>query len=143
MKKTKAVFTAGTPTTQSKSAGGNQNQASQQSNATAPSNQGAQLGNGSRSCTPRSVDCTKPKEGELHTQVNDRGQEEHWCSKCPNGGRWGNHLTDGHANWLKLFLEYKAKQKQKAEQEGQEEQPSTSVTPICLSFVPSFLCHVQ
>ena len=124
-KKTKAAFTAGTPTTQSKSAGGNQNQSSQQTTVTAPLNQGAQSGNGSGSCTPRPVDCTKPNEGEPHTWVNDRGREEHWCSKCPSGGCWGNHLTDGHANWLKSFLEYKAKQKQKAEQNGQE-QPSNS-----------------
>ena len=123
MKKTKAVLTAGTPTTQPKSAGGNQ--ASQQSTATAPSNQGMQADNGSGWRTPRPVDHTKPKEGEHHTQVNDHGWEEHWCSKCPNDGRWGNHLTDGHAKWLKSFLEYKAKQKQKAEQNGLE-QPSNS-----------------
>ena len=60
-----------------------------------------------------------------HTRINNHGWEEHWCSKCPNGGCWGNHLTDGHAKWLKSFLEYKAKQKQKAEQNAQE-QPGNS-----------------
>ena len=94
--------------------------------APAPSNRGTQPGNGSR--TPRQVDRTKPKEGEPHTRINDRGREEHWCSKCPHGGRWGNHLTDGHADWLKSFLEYKAKQKEKAAQNDQERTgtPATS-----------------
>ena len=71
------------------------------------------------------MDRTKHKEGEPHTRINDRGWEEHWCSKCPNGGCWGNNLTDGHTKWLKSFLEHKAKQKQKAEQNAHE-QPSNS-----------------
>ena len=127
-KKTKVAFTAGTPTTHQKPAGGSQAQTNQLSTASAPSNQGRQLGNGSGSRTPRQGDCTKPKEGEPHTRTNDRGYEEHWCSKYPNGGSWGNHLTDGHADWLKSFLKCKSKQKQKAAQNGQEQPENTATT---------------
>ena len=117
---------AGTPTTQQKLADGNQVQTTQLSTASALSNQGTQSGNGSGSRTPSPVDCAKSKEGEPHTQTNDHGCKEHWCSKCPNSGRWQNRLTDGHAEWLKSFLKYKAKQKQKDAQNSQEQPDNTA-----------------
>jgi hypothetical protein len=58
------------------------------------------------------VDRTPPAKGEPKTRKNDRGYDEHWCSKCPNGGRWGNHLESGHDEWYKSFLEKKQKKKE-------------------------------
>ena len=89
-----------------------------------PPAQGTQPGGGNRQ--PHQVDCTKPKEGKPHTRINERGCKEHWCSCCPKGGRWGNYLTEGHNEWLKLLLECKEKQKQKAAQgqQGQVQAPA-------------------
>ena len=92
-KKSKAAFTAGTPS-QCQPVGTTPQQVTQMAPAPAPTNQGTQPGGGN--CQPRQVDCTKPKEGEPHTCVNEHGREEHWCSWCPKGGQWGNHLTNGH-----------------------------------------------
>ena len=125
-KKTKAAFMAGAPTTQQKPVSGNPTQTTQLSPAPAPLNQGTQLGN--RSHTPHQVDCTKPIKGEPHTRIHDCGREKHWCTKCPNGGCWGNHLTDSHADWLKSFLEYKAKQQEKAAQKALEQAGRTETS---------------
>jgi len=35
-------------------------------------------------------------------------REEHWCSKCQSGGRWGNHDSAGHEKWYKDFLDFLA-----------------------------------
>ena len=45
------------------------------------------------------VDRTPPAEGEPHVRKNSRGFDEHWCARCPKGGRWGNHPTEGHDEW--------------------------------------------
>ena len=59
------------------------------------------------------VDRTPPKDDEPSTRTNDKtGREEHWCAKCPKGGRWGNHLSDGHEKWFKEFLEAKKKKEE-------------------------------
>lgn len=60
-----------------------------------------------------SVDRRVPKKGESHTRTNRSGDQEHWCGKCPNGGRWGNHLSEDHDQWRKDF---KKKMKDKKEQ---------------------------
>ena len=58
------------------------------------------------------IDRNPPKQGEAHSRLNpETGREEFWCSTCPNGGRWGNHLTTGHKAWLKEYMEFKAKQR--------------------------------
>ena len=88
------------------------------------STQGAQPGGGT--CQPHPVDCTKPKDGEPHTHMNERGRKEHWCSRCPKGGQRGDRLTNGHDKWLKSFLECKEKQKQKAAQDQQGQTPATA-----------------
>jgi hypothetical protein len=63
----------------------------------------------SRSAKP--VDRTAPKAGESKTRKNADNQEEHWCSKCIDGGRWGNHLDAGHDEWYKKYKAYREKKK--------------------------------
>ena len=75
------------------------------------------------------VDRTPPKQGEPTSRVNEKtGREEHWCSKCPKGGRWGNHSADGHDKWLQDFQEYKKKQAAAKEQE-KESSPANADPP--------------
>ena len=90
------------------------------------STQGTQPGGGN--CQPCPVDCNKPKVGEPHTCINKPGCKEHWCSQCPKGGQWGNHLTKGHDKWLKLFLKHKEKQKQKFAQNQEQTQATAANT---------------
>jgi hypothetical protein len=60
------------------------------------------------------VDRTAPKQGEPTTRINKyTKREEHWCGKCLNGGRWGNHDSNGHDEWYKDFLAKKAAAKAK------------------------------
>ena len=125
-KKSKAAFTAGTPS-QCQPVGTTPQQVTQPAPALAPapSTQDTQSGGGNHQ--PHQVDHNKPKDREPYTCVNEHRCKEHWCSQCPKGGRWGNHLTEGHDQWLKLFLECKKKQKQKSTQ-NQQEQTQTTAT---------------
>ena len=86
----------------------------------------AQGGNGNSQFT---IDRCAPKEGEPHTRISDKnGKEERWCSRCPHGGRWGNHLSEGHDKWLKEFKEYKAKKDaaRKAKEEAKSSEANES-----------------
>lgn len=75
------------------------------------------------------IDRAAPKQGEPHTRKNkNTGRDEKWCadSHCK---RWGNHSTDGHADWYKKFKDNQQKRnKQKkdkansASQSNQENQ---------------------
>ena len=57
------------------------------------------------------VDRTPPKAGEPTTRINKfTKREEHFCFKCPNGGRWGNHDSDGHDQWYADFKAFKDRQ---------------------------------
>ena len=59
------------------------------------------------------IDRTPPGRDDPRTRTNEKtGCEEHWCGKCPKGGRWGNHLSSGHDKWYEDFLAYKKKKKQ-------------------------------
>ena len=79
---------------------------------------------GSCSRRQRVVDRVPPGKGEPHTRVNSQtGREEHWCSACPDGGRWGNHLTSGHAEWL---VEFRASQRRREEQRAAREAETQS-----------------
>ena len=82
-KKSKAAFTAGTPS-HCQPVGTTPQQVIQPAPVPAPPNQGTQPGGGNHQ--PRQVDCTKPKNGKPHTHINDCGFKEHWCSRCPKGG---------------------------------------------------------
>ena len=54
--------------------------------------------------TPFVPDRNPPKEGEPTTRFNPKIKcDEHWCQICPKGGRWGNHLSEDHAEWWKNF----------------------------------------
>ena len=56
---------------------------------------------------PVVVDRNPPADGEPTFRTGEGGRTEHWCSKCPKGGRWGNHNADGHDAWCESFLESK------------------------------------
>jgi len=51
--------------------------------------------------TTRTIDRNPPATGEPHERFNsDVNKTEYWCSDCPNGGRWGNHLSgQGHIDF--------------------------------------------
>ena len=49
------------------------------------------------------IDRRIPKKGESHSRTNEDGKEEHWCGKCREGGRWGNHKTSEHDTWQENF----------------------------------------
>ena len=102
--KLKPAFTVGAPS-QCKPVGTTPQQVIQPAPAPAPSTQATQSGGGT--CQPRKVDCTKPKEEEPHTCINEHGCEEHWCFRCPKGARWVDHLAKAHKEWLNLFHECK------------------------------------
>ena len=76
-KKSKAAFTAGTPA-QCQPMGSQPPQVTQPAPTSTPPTQGTQPSGGN--CQPHQVDCTKPKEGEPHTCINEHWHEEHWCS---------------------------------------------------------------
>ncbi len=82
------------------------------------------------------IDRTPPKEGEPHERVNFKGFTEKWCSKCPKGGRWGNHSTEGHDEWYKEYRRKQDEKKARAEasensnkEEKKDEKTSTSPVP--------------
>ena len=83
-KKSKAAFTAQMPAP-GQPVGTTPQQVTQPAPAPAPSAQGTQVDGGTHQ--PCQVDCTKPKEREPHTCVNEHGRKNHWCSQCPKGGR--------------------------------------------------------
>ena len=62
------------------------------------------------------VDRNPPGPGEPHERINAQGYKEYWCSKCPNGGRWGNHNTEGHDEWYKEFIRKKKEKEERAKQ---------------------------
>ena len=67
------------------------------------------------------IDRTPPKQGEPTTRKNQHtGRDEHWCSKCPKGGRWGNHNADGHDKWFQDFKAWKDRQNDKKGTESKE-----------------------
>ena len=79
------------------------------------------------------IDRTPPGPGEPKTRVNEiTGKEEHWCGTCPNGGRWGNHLDEGHDAWLIKFKAWKEKQKAKKES-SQDESSAPAQSPAASS----------
>ena len=68
------------------------------------------------------VDRTPPGHGEPHTRVNpNTGFTEHFCFKCPGGGRWGNHLSADHDEWYCQFIE-----KKRRAREGNNRQSSSN-----------------
>ena len=58
------------------------------------------------------IDRKAPTGDEPRTRVNEStGRDEHWCGKCPKGGRWGNHDSKGHDKWLEEFRKKLAERK--------------------------------
>ena len=53
----------------------------------------------------RLIDRNAPKPGEPTKRQNENGFQEHWCGKCYGGGRWGNHDTEHHDEWVKRMKE--------------------------------------
>ena len=76
------------------------------------------------------IDRTPPVGNEPRTRVNEKtGKEEHWCGKCPKGGRWGNHLSKDHDQWYRDFLESKKRRENSdnsSRQSGTNDQRSVS-----------------
>lgn len=82
-------------------------------------------GEGRGENTPKQVDRTPPKAGEPHTRKNAAGYDEHWCGKCRDGGRWGNHLPEGHDKWVAEWQE-KIKKKKAAAKAKEEAAANTA-----------------
>ena len=92
--------------------------------STTNTNSNNNRGGWSRNRQPRPVDRNAPGPGEPTERVNaETGETEHWCSTCPNGGRWGNHNSSGHAEWYRNFLENKRRREER--RRAQEEQGSS------------------
>ena len=71
------------------------------------------------------IDRKPPKDG-VKTRTNN-GKEEHWCGKCPKGGRWGNHSSEGHDKWVSEFKERrKAWENKKKKADDNAESSSTT-----------------
>ena len=61
------------------------------------------------------IDRAAPVGDEPRTRVNQStGKEEHWCGKCTKGGRWGNHLSKDHDEWLEEFRKKQAERKNRS-----------------------------
>ena len=72
-----------------------------------------------RSRAPKHIDRCAPADGEPTNRVNpNTGREEFLCSKCPHGGRWGNHDASRHDQWLAEYRKYIASKKQQKEGSG-------------------------
>ena len=71
------------------------------------------------------IDRTPPEEGEPHTRKNAKGFDEHFCFECPDGGRWGNHLTKDHKEWLAKYRESQRIKREKAAAAKEEAETST------------------
>ena len=116
VKKKKAVFVAKTEIKNS-----NQNNSTSSSVTTNSTTQSMSM-----TSSKFVVDRNPPGDGEPTTRTNEKtGREEHWCAKCPKGGRWGNHSSDGHEKWYKDFLESKKKKESSTSSSG----TSTVVEP--------------
>jgi hypothetical protein len=78
------------------------------------------------------IDRTPPKQGESHTRARKDGKgDEHWCAKCKDGGRWGNHGTDGHDKWVQEFQsKIKAKKSPKPSSHNQTSPTTESATEL-------------
>ena len=72
------------------------------------------------------VDRNPPKAGEPKTRTNPKtGKEEHWCGRCINGGRWGNHLDEGHDDW---YRDFKASMEEKKRKKREAQSSTTPAT---------------
>jgi hypothetical protein len=50
---------------------------------------------------PRVIDRNHLPAGEPSIRKTLEGQwDEHWCGKCCDGGRWGNHSKGDHNSWV-------------------------------------------
>jgi hypothetical protein len=115
-KKKGSSFTANTNTTKA-------------NNSTASSNNNNNPNAGNKSFPPRPVDRTPPKEGESTTRTRADGKgEEHWCSKCKGGGRWGNHLNDGHDKFIADHQERLKKKNLKKKEKKANNTTTTTTT---------------
>ena len=80
------------------------------------------------------IDRVAPVGDEPRTRISDKtGREEHWCGKCPKGGRWGNHLSKDHDKWLEEFRKKQAERKMSSSSSAsvasQRSQKSNDVAP--------------
>lgn len=97
------------------------------------------------------IDRTPPKQGEPTTRTNpSTNKQEHWCGRCPHGGRWGNHDEDGHdafiAKMKKKREEWKSKKNAASDKQGEDDKsttPSTTRAPtmrasFCMPILSAF-----
>ena len=138
-KKSKSAFIAGKSTRSAESEpsadqADSNHQGQGSSTASPPSSQG---NSGRSRRQPVVVDRNPPAEGEPIFRTGEGGRTEHWCSKCPKGGRWGNHNADGHDAWYESFLEMKRKREERRQAEASNGNPSSGTTPNSASSSPS------
>ena len=77
--------------------------------------------------TPFVPDRTPPAEGEPTVRYNPKFKgDEFWCGVCPQGGRWGNHSSEGHAEWWKNF---QAKRNERKKSLSPETETATPASP--------------
>jgi hypothetical protein len=76
----------------------------------------ANYNNSDTTYTPKPIDRTPPQPGEAATRTTDNNREEHWCGKCREGGRWGNHGDAGHDAFVTKMKERNAQRKERQQQ---------------------------
>ena len=77
------------------------------------------------------IDCTPPKSGEPNKRTNPLTKKDEFFCTEKHCKRWGNHATEGHADWYKKLIA--AKEKRKAG--GTTTTTSDSPTPAASSNV--------
>lgn len=88
---------------------------------------------------PKAIDRTPPTEGEPTTRKTSDGRwDEHWCGKCRDGGRWGNHSAGDHDSWVVKMKERNAQRKlRKATQASTTSSPTVLPPTVPPTVEPS------
>ena len=56
--------------------------------------------------------------------IESSGKEEHWCGKCREGGRWGNHKTADHDQWQENFKQMLKERKEQNKGKKKDKSPA-------------------
>ena len=82
-------------------------------------------GNGKKNSNNQKIDRRAPKKGEPTSRTNESsGKEEHWCGKCREGGRWGNHKTADHDQWQENFKQMLKERKEQNKGNKKDKSPA-------------------
>jgi hypothetical protein len=100
-----------------------------QGNVTAPTGATANYHNANK----KEIDRKPPAAGEPATRTNEYNREEHWCGNCRDGGRWGNHPSTNHDEWVTKMkarnVERRERQRVKENAQQATTTPDTGTTP--------------